>query len=176
MNKTKAIALNGITFYHTQGHAVVTEGCFITFDTYEHMELYIQDRRIYWRDLLNLELTISPDNNETLLEKDVLKVLRLVCEKLGVDFDSAISKYQGCQEVEVRRFTIGICNNRKVQKTTIAKVLNLDHSTISHHTKTLMNLSKVDASYRKLFLDTEDYVMQKIGDRYMDDGSGKRKT
>lgn len=173
MNK-KAIALNGITFYHSQGHRVVTEGCALTFYTYKEMELYISDRKAYWSELLNLELTISPDNHETLMEKDILRVLELVCEYTSVDYQSATSKYRGGQEVEARRFTMGICHRRKVQGVTIAKTLGLHHTNVTHHIKTLTGLCEVDASYRSLFLEIEDYVMDNISGLFKEDGSGEK--
>ena len=170
----KAVALNGITFYHSQGHSVVTEGCAITFNTYREMELYINDRRKYWSELLNLELTISPDNHETLIEKDVMRVLELVCEKMDVDYDKAISKYRGGREVEARRFAMGICHRRKVQGVTIASILKLNHTSVTCHVKTLTDLCSVDASYRSLFLEVEDYVMDNISGRFLEDGSGQK--
>jgi hypothetical protein len=172
----KAIALNGITFYHTQGHTVVTEGCSITFQMYEQMELYIQERKEYWSKLLNLELTISPDNNETLLEKDIDRVLKLACGRLGVGYESAKTRYQGGPEVKARRMTIAICINRSVEPVSIRNVLGLDHSTISYHIKTNINLCETNTLYRSLFLEVEDHVMSEIGGRFMEDGSGKKAT
>ena len=175
MEKRKAIALNGITFYHPQGHSVVAEGCSITFFTFEEMEKHIDDRRLYWSELLNLELSIWPDHSETLVEKDILKVLSHVCDKLGIDFESAQSRYQGGDEVKARRMAIAICITREVQKVTVAKVLKQDHSTISHAIKTNKNLCETNAMYRSLYLETEIYVMEKIGGRFLDDGSGNGK-
>ena len=170
----KSIVLNGITFYHSQGHSVVTEGCSLTFYTYREMELYINDRKRYWSELLNLELTISPDNHETLMEKDVLRVLELVCDYMKVSYKRAMSKYRGGKYVEARRVAIGICHRRKVQGVTIAAILDLNHTSITYHVKTLTDLCSVDAPYRKLFLDIEDYVMDNISGLFQSDGSGEK--
>lgn len=172
MEKRKAIALNGITFYHTQGHSVVAEGCSITFFSFEQMEKYIDNRRLFWSELLNLELSIWPDHSETLVEKDILKVLNHVCDKLGTDFESAQSRYQGGEEVRARRMTVTICYSREVQQITIAKVLKQDHSTIVHAIKTNKNLCETNATYRAIYLETEKYVMEKIGGRFLEDGGG----
>lgn len=173
MNK-KSLALNGITFYHAQGHSVVTEGCAITFYTYKEMELYINDRKRYWSELLNLELTISPDNHETLMEKDVLRVLELVCEYMKVDYTRAVSKYRGGKYVEARRVAIGICHRRKVQGVTIADILDLNHTSITYHVKTLTDICSIDAPYRKMFLDVEAYVMDNISGLFEENGSGEK--
>ena len=175
MEKRKAIALNGITFYHTQGHRVVSEGCSLTFFSFEQMEIYIDARRLYWSELLDLELSLWPDHSETLVEKDILMVLSHVCNEIGVDFESAQSKYQGLEEVKARRMTVAICFSREVQQVTIAKVLDQDHSTIIHAIKTNKNLCETNTTYRTLYLEIEKCVMEKIGGRFLEDGSGKSK-
>ena len=170
----KPISLNGITFYHTQGHEVVVEGFALTFYTYRQMEAFIQERKTYWSELLNLELLISPDNNETLIKSDIIRVLELVCDKMDVDYESACSKYQGGEEVEARRVTMGICFDQGLKKITISDALGINHSTALHHIKTLTDRCSVNAPYRKLYLDTKDYVLTRLNGRFKEDGSGEQ--
>jgi hypothetical protein len=174
VEKTKPVALNGIAFYNRRGDWICTESDVITFRDYEHMEVHIQARKKYWSELYNIDLTLSADNNETLKEKQVLDVLRIVCERQGVNYQSARSKYRGRNEVEARRFTIGICHGRKMAKTTIGKALGTDHANVIYHIEELQRLSDSDKEYRKSFLDTEDFVLIEIGGQFKEDGSGKK--
>ena len=173
MEKDKPVALNGIAFYTKKREHIVTESDAITFCDYDHMEKHIQARKKYWSELYDTELVLSADNNETIKEKQVLDILRLVCNRLGVDFKSARSKYRGEDEVEARRMTMAICHGRKLSKTIIGKSLGTDHANVKYHIGILNGLCEVDPKYQKTFLNIEDFVLSEIEGEFKEDGSGK---
>ena len=157
--KDRPVSLNSLVFSNSKGEGIVTEDYHLTFSSHKHCELFIQERYRYWTDLLGIKLVIAEDKNETLEEIETLKVLEMVCERLGVDYMQARSKSQKSEVIDARRLTMNISFNRKVNKSTIAKALGLDHSTVIHHIKQLANLCKFDREEKKRFIDLEDWVL-----------------
>jgi G:T-mismatch repair DNA endonuclease (very short patch repair protein) len=174
VNKDRPVTLHGISFCTTSGKPVVTESDSYTFCDYEHMEKYIQARRKFWANLFGRNLSISANSQETISEKQVVDILRLVCKKTGVDFKTARTDYRGRTVVEARRITMAICNNRKLAKRTIGKALRTDHSNTIYHINQLQNLCDTDREYRRQFLDIEDYVLIELGGEYKENGSGEK--
>jgi len=155
----RPISLNSLVFSDKKGKSIVTEDYNLTFDNLTYCELFIQDRYRYWKDVFGIELVIAEDKNETMKEIETLKVLEMVCERIGVDYMKARSKSQRHDVVDARRLAMNISFNRKVNKSTIGKALGLDHTTVIHHIKELSNLCQYDREEKKRFIDLEDYVM-----------------
>ena len=157
--ENRPISLNSLVFSDKKGNSIVTEDYDMTFANLTYCELFIQERYRYWRDVLGIDLVIAEDKNETMKEIETQKVLEIVCERMGVDYLKARSKSQKREFVESRRFAMAISFGRKVNKSTIAKALGLDHATVLHHLKQLHNLCEFDRDEKKQFIDLEDYVL-----------------
>jgi len=174
VNNERPVTLAGIAFCTMRGIPVVTESEIISFCDYEHMEKYIQSRKKYWSELFGEDLTISADSHQTLNKVQVIDILKLVCKKLGVDYNKTMTKYKGADVVEARRITMAICHKRHLPKRTIGKALRTDHTNTIYHINKNRDYCQIDKSYRKKFLDIEDSVLMEIGGMYSEDGSGKK--
>jgi len=152
----------------------VTEPIGVTFQERDHMEKYIWSRKNYWSMIIGLDLEPAPSSNETLVREEVQRVLELTCQKLGLDYEEVKTKAKPQDFVEARRFAIGICKNRKVTYSVIARALNLHHATVMFHYRRLQEMCDFDRQYRKEYLDIEDYVLIHMAGSYSEDGSGKK--
>jgi hypothetical protein len=56
----------------------------------------------------------------------------------------------------------------------IARALDLNHATVMYHARKVKELCDFDRSFRKLFIDTEDYVLIHLAGRFKEDGSGEK--
>ncbi len=160
----RPVSLNSLIFSDKKGKSIVTEDYDLTFADKNYCELFIQDRYEYWKAVLEIDLVIAEDKNDTLKEIETQNILELVCKYTGVDYLQARSKSQKRKHVEARRFAMAISLGRKVNKSTIGRALGLDHATVLHHLTQLDNLCKFDAEERRQYMDLEDYVMINLND------------
>lgn len=173
MEKTKPIILNSVSFAY-RGLVYITEPIGITFQRREDMERHISRRRRYWSRICGVELEPAPSSNETLVREEVQQVLKLTCDKMGLNYEDVKSKSRLSDYVEARRIAVAISVNRKVMYSTIARALNLHHATVLHHSKRVKELCEFDRDYRKVFINIEDYVLIHLAGSYSEDGSGKK--
>lgn len=160
--ENRPVTLNSLVFSDTKGNMVVKEEYLIAFDNYSSMELFIQDRYKYFKSVLNKELVMAPDNNETLKESEIKKVLELVCKFRGVNHLRAASRSRKDDYIECRRIAINICYDRHMQKTTIGKAYKLSHSNVLHHINKLNALCEVDRKYAIEYEKADEYVTSKL--------------
>lgn len=168
----KPISLVSLSFFDENDNNIVNETELKTFCDFEHMQIYIDKRRMYWADMYKQKIKVEPDSIETLITEEAKTVLRYVCEFLGIDFVMADSDLRDTEYVEARRFTINICYMRKMGKSSIGKGLKMDHSNVIYHINKHKNLTETDKYYESRFIQTYEYVMEKIGGNYREDGSG----
>ena len=171
----KPVSLVNLSFFDEDDNNIVSESELKTFCDFEHMQIYIDKRRMYWSELYGQSIKVDPDSVETLIAEEAQTVLKHVCEFMGVDYAMASSDLRDTEYVEARRFAINICHMRKMGKSSIGKGLKLDHATVIYHINKHKNLNETDKYYESRFIQTYEYVMEKIGGNYREDGSGKKK-
>ena len=174
----KPISLINISFFDKDKVISLEESTLITFRgerPFEDMQKHIEARRLYYSDLYQKDLQVDPDSIDTFTVDQAQTVLMRVCEFSGIDYTMAKSKMQDEEYVEARRFAINILKVRKMGNSAIARGLKLDHATVRYHIKQHANLSSVDDGYSKKYKNTYEYVMEKIGGLYSEDGSRKLK-
>ena len=158
----KPISLNSLVFVDSKGMSIVAEDYQLTFCNHTLCERFIKERHRYWKDVLKMELSINPDLSETMKDLEVLKVLELVCEKVGVDYLWARTKTQKGEAIVARRHAMVICYGRKMNKSNIAKALGFTHATVIHHLKEHNNICAYNRVYLKDFIDLEDEVLTSL--------------
>jgi len=171
----KPISLVNLSFFDENENNIVSESELKTFHDFKHMQIYIGYRLTFWSELYNKKLKVEPNSIETLIAEESRTVLRYVCEFMGVDLAMASSDLRDTEYVEARRFAINICHMRKMGKSSIGKGLNMDHSNVIYHIKKHGSLIDTEKYYESRFIQTYEYVMEKIGGNYREDGSGKPK-
>jgi len=171
--RNKPVSLVGLSFFDQSGNNVVSESETKTFHDFKTMQIYIDNRVAYWSDMFNEKLIVEPHSIETLIRSEAQAVLKYVCEFMQVDYKSALSESRDVEFIEARRFTINICHERKMFKSSIAKGLNVHHATVIYHINQFEKLSSTDKAYKKLFIDAYEFVMERIGGNFRNDGSGK---
>ena len=171
----KPVSLVNLSFFDEAENNIVSESEMKTFHSFKDMQTYIDKRRMFWSELYNKKLKVEPDSIQTFITEETEAVLRYVCEFMGVDFAMASSNLRDEVYIEARRFTMNICFMRKMGKSSIARGLKQDHATVIYHIKKHKHLSETDRYYEARFDKTYEYVMEKIGGNYREDGSGKLK-
>ena len=159
---SKPITLNGLTFSDSKGNPIVVENHFITFYDVYDLEAFIQDRFKYYRGLIGREMAMAPDMNETLFTIEVNKVFKLTAQYFHLTYGQLFGKSRKGEIIEARRMAMAICYNRKVQKTVIAKSINMNHATIIHHLKVFENLIETDKSVYETYLGLEEFVLTQL--------------
>ena len=162
MLKSKPRSLNCLKFSDTGGSPVVTESHAITFYRMQDLEWFIQKRYLFWKELTGIDLVIAQDDNETLKDLEVERVVRLVAEYFKLSYTDMIGKSRKTKIVEARRFVVAICRGRKVQVDIIGNELRKDHSTVTHHMKKFKAFMENDHKYNARYNDIEEYVLTKL--------------
>jgi len=170
----KPITLISLSLFDEDDNNVINEPVSITFYDFKDMQIYITDRKLYWSELLRRTLKVDPQSVETLITQEAKSVLHHVCEFMGVDYARASSDLRDTEYVEARRAAINICFIRKMGKSSIGKGLGMDHSSVIYHINKHKNLSETDKYYESRFIQTYEYVMEKMGGNFRDDGSGEK--
>ena len=134
----------------------------IQFTDFDDLERFIEDRFKYFKELLDKELFMAPDYNETLTEIEVKNVLRITAKHCGILYRSAISRSRKRELVDVRRMAINYCRFRKISFVAIANALGLNHSTVMHHELTHNNLMSTDERYSDRYKDVFNAIESKL--------------
>lgn len=171
---SKPVTLLNLIFFNKKGEFILNETISITFGKYEYMQIEIEERRKYWSEKFDMELTVNPDSQDTLTKSEAESVLIYVCKFLNVDFKLASTKMQDGDYIEARRYAINICKYRKMGNSSIGKALNLNHATIFYHIKKHEGFLKSEIGYAERYDKILDYVMSNVGGRFLEDGSGKK--
>lgn len=156
----KPVALNSLKFSDKKGNLIVDEGYMLTFGSDEHAEEFIQKRYKYWKKILNIDLVIAPNMNETIHEIEVVKVFKLTARYFNIPYRIMTSKSRRKDLIEARRVAINICKARGVQDSIISRVSKLDHSTIVYHKKKFLDLIEYDKQFVKTFDDVDEYITE----------------
>ena len=171
----KPITLVNLSFFDEDEINIVSESELKTFNSFDLMQIYIDNRKMFWSDVYKKKLKVEPDSIDTLITEETQSVLKHVCDLWGIEYAMASSDLRDTEYVEARRFAINICYMRKMGKSSIGKGLKMDHSNVIYHIKQHKYLSETDKYYESRFIQTYEYVMPKMGGNYREDGSGKLK-
>lgn len=170
----KPVSLINLSFYNEDEINIVSESQQKTFSSFEYMQKYIDKRLAYWSNIYDCKLKVDPDSIETLIVSEAQSVLKHVSDFMGVDYDRANSDLRDTEYIEARRFAMNICFMRKMGKSSIGRGLGVDHATVKYHIEKHKHLSETDKYYESRFIRTYEYVMEKIGGKFREDGSGQK--
>jgi len=172
----RPVVLNSIRFVDKRGAFIVGEDSTITCENIEDLEKHINERHRYWTGLLERELSFETDVQEIPEIINIRKILKMVALYMKVPFSKVVSSDSTNKPVEVRRFAIMICVDRKFQVGVIAKGLKLPHDLVSYHKKKFKEYCETNEDYKNKYLEVESHVSSKLFGIYNDDGSGEKLT
>jgi len=162
IDEEKPVTLNSLKFSDKYGNLIVDEGYMLTFGSSELAEKFIQKKYKYWGKVLNVELVIAPDINETIHELEVIKVFKLTARYYNILYRDLMSKTRKSENIEAKRIAINICKGRNVQDAVICRVTKLDHSTIVHHKKKFKALVEYETGYVAKYEAAEEFVLNSL--------------
>ena len=138
------------------------EEYFIVFDNTESLEAFIQQRYGYWKELLNKEIVMAPEHNETIGELSIRRVFELTAECCDVKKSDIFQKTRTTPVIEARRFAIAICVEMGQLVTNIARAIEYNHTNIIHHRNKFYDLCDTEQGYQDRFLEINDFVLTKL--------------
>ena len=166
-NKEKPLTLNSIRFSDNKGNMIIDEDFYMTFACSTDLEMFMQHRCRFWKELLKKDIKISPSKNETLADIEVIKVFKLTAKYFGLLY-SEITKGTSKEISTARQIAIGICMERKVTNAGITKAVHIDHAMITYHEKKFRSFVKGEPDYMEQYVAAEEFVLTKLNGEYQD--------
>lgn len=170
----KPISLNSLRFSDKKGNFIVQEEYSITFSDFDKLELFIEKRRYYWKDLYKIDLVIAPDHNETLTRSDIFTVFMYTATYFKIPQSDILKHISKSEIIEARRYAIALCIERGIKPKHIANEIKFNHATIGHHRDKFYKFCDTEKGYHDVYLAYEDYVLTKLNGRFKEDGSGNK--
>ena len=176
MNENRPVSLRHIVYADKRNKdvKVVREEYGIVFDSHERAELFIQERKKYWESVLNMELKLSPMQNETIEEIEIQKIFKFVAKAMGKNPKFILRKTRDGDIIRVRRYAIAICRDLGLSTPTIGKAIGQDHSNIVYHDRKFHEFCEVEPGYEDKYNEIKDSVLVKLNGKFAEDGSGKK--
>ena len=159
---SKPVALSNIIFSNRDGDMVVREEYGLTFDSHETTEVFIQERFKYWKELLKVDLFMSPRSNETLGDIEIIKVFKLTAKHSGLNPKYVFKRNNSPNVVEVRRIASAICYDLSLSAATIGHASGFDRTNIIYHLKKFDNFYENEVGYKEKYEEIKKSVLNEL--------------
>jgi hypothetical protein len=170
----KPVVLSHITYSNRDGEMIVREEFGLTFGSHETAEVFIQSRHKYWQELLNHDLFMAPQQNETLEDLEIIKLFKLTAKYYGVQQKYIFKRTRIPKVIEARRIASAICTDLALSPAVIGHAIGFDRTNVIHHLNKFDGYYETEPGYKEKYHEIKEAVLNDMNGKYAEDGSGKK--
>lgn len=170
----KPISLNSLRFSDIKGNFIVQEEYSLTFSDFEKLEMFIQSRAVYWKEMYEMELVLAPDHNETLSRSDIFAIFMFTATYFKIPQADILKHTKKSEIIEARRYAIALCIERGIKPKHVANEIKFDHATVGHHRDLFYKFCDTEKGYHDIYMAFEEFILTKLNGRFKEDGSGEK--
>ena len=170
------ISLKSLAFSDKWGNFIVREEYNnMLFAGQHYLDKFISDRKVYYQNLYNIDLVVSPKHMESLGEDNIIRVFELVAEAMNLPKENVLTRRRSRDHFMPRWYAMKICKDRGLSEQVIADKIGFDRTSIIHGLKSVKNLINLYPDQAKTFAMVTDYALYSLKGKFKEDGSGELK-